>query len=110
MNIRQQRNLYKIIKELGVEQTEYLLHSFIEDDDFELYFEDEQSLLFMAFSGWFNNKVLQDENDTNETIVKGFIQYNLDKGSKNFEKKRRFEITDDFREKWKAKFGSYPKE
>ena len=109
MDIRKQRQLYKIIKELGYVKTEELLTSFLEDESFEMHLEDELSLLFICFSGWFNKQIVEHDL-TNEVIIKGFIQYNLDKGAKNFEKQKKIVINQEFREEWKKRFGEYPNE
>lgn len=109
MNIKQQKKLYFLIKKLGIETVESLLTNYLLDEGFEFQADDEEALLYAAFNGWFNNA---DDNDIKITIS-SFIQYNLYKGAKSFEKKSKQKekpLTDEFKAQWEAKFGVKVKE
>lgn len=104
MNIRQQRKLYFLIKEAGVKKTEAALLDYLTADDFEIQMLDERALLYAAFTGWYNSSDSEDI----KVIISSFIQYNLYKGAKSFEKKSKQKekpITDEFKAEWEKKFG-----
>lgn len=104
MDIRQQRKLYFLIKEAGVEKTEQALLDYLTVDNFEIQMLDDSALLYAAFTGWYNSS----ESEDNKTIISSFIQYNLYKGAKSFEKKSKQKeepITDEFKTEWEKKFG-----
>ena len=109
MILKQQKKLYTLIKSKDIREIESLLMNYLTGKDFELSMDDDMALLYVAFNGWFNNAT----SDEAETIVSSFIQYNLYKGAKSFEKKKTAKskpITQDFKDEWKKKFGVDVKE
>lgn len=84
MKIKDQRTLYKLLKELGHEKVTEMLNRYIHDDDYGFYLEDEEAIIYLTFEGYFNSG---DFISPDHAII-GFIQSNLDKGRKNFELKR----------------------
>ena len=83
MRIKEQKQLWQLITDLGIEETTKLLTSFVLDDEFDLYLEDEVSLLYLSFSGYINSGNHKDL----DSAISGFIQFNLHKGDKLFKKK-----------------------
>ena len=109
MILKQQKKLYTLLKSKDIREIESLLMIYLTGEDFELTMDDDMALLYVAFNGWFNNAT----SDEAETIVSSFIQYNLYKGAKSFEKKKKAKakpITQDFKDEWKKKFGVDVKE
>jgi hypothetical protein len=89
---------------MEIKKVEELLMNYLTGEDFELLMNDDMALLYVAFNGWFNNST----SDEAQTIVSSFIQYNLYKGAKSFEKKKKAKqkpMTQDFKDEWKKKFG-----
>lgn len=109
MDIRQRRKLYFLIKEAGTEKTEQRLLDYLTVDDFKIQMLDEEALLYAAFNGWYNSC----ESDDIKTIISSFIQYNLYKGAKSFEKKAKQKekpVTEEFKAEWEKRFGVKVKE
>ena len=109
MILKQRRKLYTILKSMEIKKVEELLMNYLTGEDFELLMNDDMALLYVAFNGWFNNST----SDEAQTIVSSFIQYNLYKGAKSFEKKKKAKqkpMTQDFKDEWKKKFGVDVKE
>jgi hypothetical protein len=91
MRIKQQKQLWQLITDLGIAETSRLLTSFVEDDEFEMELEDDMSLLYLSFSGYINNG----NHNSLQSAISGFIQFNLHKGDKLFKKNRgRIDTTD----------------
>ena len=104
MDIRQRRKLYFLIKDMGVNKVEKALLDYLTVDDFEIQMDNEEALLYVAFNGWYNSSELEDR----QTIISSFIQYNLYKGAKSFEKKIKQKeelVTEDFKKQWVQRFG-----
>lgn len=98
-----------MMKELSIETTEKLLMNYLTADDFEISMDDDLALLYAAFNGWFNNS----DADDPRTIVSSFIQFNMYKGAKSFEPKKKVKekpLTQDFKDEWKKRFGVDVKE
>jgi hypothetical protein len=109
MILKQQKKLYTLLKSKDVKEIESLLINYLTGEDFELSIDDDMALLYVAFNGWFNNATSDDA----QTIVSSFIQYNLYKGAKSFDKKKKSKektITQDFKDEWKKRFGTEVKE
>jgi|LakMenEpi03Aug12_release.lakeMendotaPanAssembly.Ray.scaffolds.fasta_scaffold3071776_1 hypothetical protein len=104
MILEQQKRLYFILKSMDIKQIEELLLNYLTDENFEISADDDLTLLYVAFNGWYNNSRIDDA----ETIVSSFIQYNLYKGAKSFERKNKVKInpiTQEFKDEWKKRFG-----
>lgn len=108
MILSQQKKLYEILKSMNPKEIEKLLIGYLTADKFELTLDDDMSILYLAFNGWLNNS----SSDDIETIISSFIQYNLYKGAKSFDKKGKHNkgITQEFKDEWKRRFGTEVKE
>jgi hypothetical protein len=102
MNKKLQKELWKLINDLGIDKCKELLNDFIMNDDLEFSFEDENSLLYLAFNGYLN----KNENDDVDAIIAGFIQMNLNKGDKEFKSKskKKDKMIEDLEKEFKKKF------
>lgn len=83
MRIKDQRNLYLLIRDLGHTKVTEMLNRYIFDDDFGFYLEEPEAIIYLSFDGYYNSGTFQSMDDA----ITGFISSNLDKGKKNFEKK-----------------------
>ena len=102
MRIKDKQKLFDAITKIGYKETEILLINFL---DGEAIIDDED---FKYILYWFNHWYNKGEYQSDIQSVISFIQANTYTNPSKNTKKTTFEVTDKFREEWKAKFGSYP--
>lgn len=100
MNKKQKQELFDAITNVGYKETETKLLQYLGGEEIQQTDND-----FMTILAWFNLWYNKGEFESELQSVVSFIQTNTYTNPSKNTKKTKIEITDDFRNQWKEKFG-----
>ena len=109
MKTKQDKNIYDTISFIGFSETENLLRSFLLGTSIKT--DDKTGLILSAFIPYYNKS---DADISDEATISSFIQYAIYRGTKPLKyiegksNKPPVESGEDFKKRWREKFGSDP--